>query len=328
MISAATRQLLGEPLERLADEHDLHIECAGTPKGSPSCPVDVAYISRDITGLSTKHHVQEPLASFYRRLLASPQLAWVHTHSAGIDRAIYGELMARGVVVTTSAGSNAEVVAQTALAAVVSLSRRLPQLMRAQARHAWEPLASGTAPADLAGQTVVLVGWGHIGRRLHAWLKMLDLEVVVVRHSAQPAGHGIETVQYAQLGFVLPRAQWLVLACPLTPATTRLIDEAAINRLPEGAQLINVARGELIDETALISALRSRRLGGAFLDVFCEEPLPPNSPLWDLPNTVVTPHSAGLAAGNPTRAGRLFMDNLARWLRKEPLVNQASMTVL
>jgi len=289
-----------------------------------ACTVHAAFISRDVTGLSTKHAVLAELAACYRVLRRSPDLAWVHTHSAGADRPIYAELMARGVACTTSSGANAEVVAHSALAGLLALSRRFPQLMAAQQRREWAPLVAGPMPPDLAGQTVVLVGWGPIARTLQPLLSLLRLQVVVVRHSPEPAAPGIETVTYTQLHQVLPRAHWLLLACPLTPQTRGLVDAAALAQLPRGAQLLNVARGEVLREADLIEALRSGHLGGAFLDVFEHEPLPAESPLWTLPGVMVTPHAAGHAAGNAARAAAIFTDNLGRWLRGEALVNRVA----
>lgn len=323
LLSARTRQHLHEGLVAVAAGHALELLALEDSVADEACSVHAAFISRDVTGLSTKHTVNEPLAGCYRVLRRSPQLAWVHTHSAGADRPIYAELAARGVAVSTSAGSNAEVVAQTALGAVLALARRFPQLIAAQARREWAPLVAGEAPPDLAGQTALLVGWGAIAQRLQPWLAMLGLQVIVARNRAEPAGPGLETVRYADLPAVLPRAQWLLLACPLSEATERLIDAAVLARLPAGAMLVNVARGEVVDEAALAAALAAGHLGGAFLDVFEHEPLAPDSPLWALPNTIVTPHSAGHAAGNAARAAAIFLDNLGRWLRDEPLRNRA-----
>lgn len=323
LLSAQARRDLGETIAAAAAGHALELLNLEDIAGDESVDVHAAYISRDVTGLSTKHEVRPPLADCYRVLRRSRDLAWVHTHSAGADRPIYTELTARGVAVSTSAGANAEVVAQTALGALLALARRFPQLRAAQSRREWAPLVAGPLPADLAGQTVVLVGWGGIAQRLQRWLAMLGLQVIVVRHSAVPAGAGIETVRYADLAQVLPRAQWLLLACPLSDTTRRLVDAAALARLPAGAMLINVARGEVIDQDGLIEALQSGRLGGAFLDVFEHEPLPRDSPLWTLPNTVISPHSAGHSAGNAARWSAIFIDNLTRWLRGEPIHNRA-----
>jgi phosphoglycerate dehydrogenase-like enzyme len=323
LLSARAQHELAPALQQaLAGGAAMEVVTLEAAAGDEACTVHAAFISRDITGLSTKHRVLAELAACYRVLRRSPGLAWVHTHSAGADRPIYAELMARGVACTTSSGANAEVVAHSALAGLLALSRRFPQLMAAQLKREWAPLVAGPLPPDLAGQTVALVGWGPIARRLQPLLSLLCLHVVVVRHSAEPAAPGIETVTYAQLHQVLPRAQWLLLACPLTPQTRGLIDAAALAQLPSGAQLLNVARGEVVREPDLIDALRSGHLGGAFLDVFEHEPLPAESPLWTLPGVMVTPHAAGHAAGNAARAAAIFTDNLGRWLRGEALANR------
>jgi phosphoglycerate dehydrogenase-like enzyme len=291
---------------------------------APGEDADVAFVSRDVTGLSTKHRLMPHTQAFHDALRAAPSLRWVHAHSAGADRPVYGELRARGVEVTTSSGANAGVVVQSALAGLLMLARRFPQLMEAQRRHAWEPLVAGDAlPRDLAGQTTVLVGWGPIGRGLGALLAALGLRVVAVRGSDVAAGAPAEdSVRYEQLHAVLPRADWLVLACPLSERTRGLIDAKALALLPRGACVVNVARGEVVDEPALIEALAGGALGGAFLDVFAEEPLPPASPLWALPNVIVTPHTAGHSDGNEARVAAMFLDNLGRWVEGRGLVNR------
>jgi D-2-hydroxyacid dehydrogenase (NADP+) len=326
LLSAAALAAHGQALARIAAEAGRALQPVRLEDAAddPDAQVDLAWITRDVTGLSTKHAVIEPLAGCYRVLRRSDGLAWVHTHSAGLDRPIYAELMARGVAVTASAGANADVVAQTALGAVLALARRFPQLMAAQAHRRWAPLVSGPLPPDLAGQHVVLVGWGAIARRLQPWLAMLGLNVSVVRRSDEPVGLGIDTLRYAELPRVLPCAQWLVLACPLSDETRGLVDAAALAALPAGAMLVNVARGEVVDEAALVDALRAGRLGGAFLDVFETEPLAAESPLWTLPGVIVTPHSAGQSAGNAARTAALFLENLGRWLAGAPLHHRAS----
>ncbi|MDM0073848.1 D-2-hydroxyacid dehydrogenase [Variovorax sp. J2P1-59] len=285
---------------------------------------DLAFVTRDVTGLSTKHSVLPATQAFYDAMLGAPSLRWVHVHSAGADRPVYVELRARGVAISTSSGANAAVVAQTALAGLLALARRFPQLMRAQRERAWAPLIGTGLPRDLAGQTAVIVGWGPIGQHIAASLRLLGLRVVVVRSSAEPAAADIETLPFEEIGRVLPRADWLLLACPLTSRTRGLIDARAIALLPEGAHLVNVARGELVDEPALIEALSSGKLGGAFLDVFAHEPLPPESPLWGLDNVIATPHSAGFSDGNAARVTELFIDNLRRWLAGGKLQNEVA----
>jgi phosphoglycerate dehydrogenase-like enzyme len=291
----------------------------------PAATVDLVFVSRDITGLSSKTVHTPTLDSCLGVIRRSTQLAWVHTHSAGADRPIYAELRARGVLVSTSSGANAPVVAQTALAALLALSRRFPALMAAQAQRRWAPLVNpalhGPLPRDLAGQTVVLVGWGPIAQALQPLLAVLGLHTVVVRRSDTPAAPGLQTVGFERLHSVLPRADWLVLACPLTPQTQGLVDAAALRLLPPGAQLINVARGEVVVEADLIAALQAGTLAGAFLDVFATEPLPSASPLWALPGVMVTPHAAGHSDGNEARVADIFLANLRRWQHALPLQN-------
>jgi phosphoglycerate dehydrogenase-like enzyme len=292
---------------------------------NPGDDADVAFVSRDVTGLSTKHEVLPHTQAFHDAMRHAPSLRWVHAHSAGADRPVYGELRARGVEVTTSSGANAGVVVQTALAGVLMLARQFPQLLAAQRARTWSPLMGSGLPRDLAGQTAVVVGWGPIGQGLGALLAALGLRVVSVRGSEAPAAvPAHESVSYEQLHTVLPKADWLLLACPLSDRTRGLIDSAVLARMPAGARLVNVSRGEVIDEPALIDALRSGALAGAYLDVFAHEPLPADSPLWSLPNVIVTPHSAGHSDGNEARVAAIFLDNLRRWVRNQPLLNRVA----
>lgn len=321
LVSRPTRQAFGALLDEAAAGHDVQWVLLEDAAAAPQ-PVHAALISRDITGLSTKHQPLKELAGCYAVLRASPELAWVHAHSAGADRPIYPELRARGVVVTTSTGANAPVVAASALGGLLALSRRLPQLMAAQRERRWAPLVGDAAlPPDLQGQTAVIVGWGPIAQALQPHLALLGMQVVVVRRSAAAAAPGIETVASTDLHSVLPRADWLLLCCPLTPATRGLVDARALSLLKPGAHLVNVARGEVVVEAALVAALQGGHLGGAFLDVFEHEPLPAESPLWALPQVIVTPHSAGQSAGHAARVAGMFATNLRRWLRGEALVH-------
>lgn len=321
LMSAAARDALAPRLQALAASGGFDVLTLEDAAADPALTVHAAFISRDITGASTKATLSAEIEATYALLRRSPALQWVHTHSAGADRPIYGELRARGVAVTTSAGANAAVVAQTALGALLALARRFPQFQHAQQARRWAPLANEVPPPDLEGQTVVLVGWGQIARRLQPWLAMLGLGVVVVRRSAEAAAPGVATQRFDALGEVLPRADWLVLACALNAQTRRLVDAAALARLKRGAMIVNVARGEVIDEVALVAALQSGQVGGAALDVFEVEPLPAVSPLWRLPQVLVMPHSAGQAAGNAARVSAMFADNLERWLAGQSRVN-------
>ncbi|MFI5447881.1 D-2-hydroxyacid dehydrogenase [Polaromonas sp. UC242_47] len=297
------------------------IDAMGT---QPSGDVDIAFISRDVTGRSTKHVLSPSLQACYDALRSAPSLQWVHIHSAGADRPVFAELRERGVAVTTSSGTNAQVVAQTAIAGLLALARRFPQLMAAQRSHTWAPLIGTELPRDLDGQTAVVVGWGPIGQYVGRLLDVLGLRTIVVRNSARPVQGVHRVVGFDALNEVLPLADWLILACPLTLITRELIGRGALDLLPSGAHLVNVARGEVVNEPDLIEALRNGRLAGAFLDVFAHEPLSADSPLWDLPHVIVTPHAAGHSDGHFRRVAQVFADNLARWAANETLANRVA----
>lgn len=314
----AARQLAGEVAGVLGAR--AHVLLA--PGDADAALADVAFVSRDVTGLSTKHEVLPDTQRMYDALLAAPALRWVHIHSAGADRPVYVQLRERGVQVTTSSGANAPVVAQNALLGVLALARQWPQLAAAQREHRWAPLIASGLPRDLQGQTAVVVGWGPVGQEVARLLRALGLGVVVVRRQAGVAD-GVTMVDDTRLHEVLPAADWLLLACPLTERTRGLVGARELALLPPHCGLVNVARGEIVDEEALVEALRGRRIAGAYLDVFAHEPLPPGSPLWDLPNVICTPHSAGFSDGNEQRIARMFLDNLARFARGEPLANTA-----
>jgi phosphoglycerate dehydrogenase-like enzyme len=288
----------------------------------------VAFISREVTGTSTKHEIHPALQQVYALLRQSPSLQWVHIHSAGADRQIYLDLLAKGVQITTSSGANAQVVAAVALAGILALARRFPLLWAEQQTRQWLPMMGARMPRDLPGQTATIVGWGPIGQKLGSLLQALGLQVVVVRQQVaepqHPPSEGVEMVTFESWTQVLPKTDWLILACPLTSKTRQLVNASALAALPQGAHLINVARGEVVDEPALVAALQSGHLGGAFLDVFAHEPLPPDSPLWAMPQVMITPHAAGHSDGNESRVGQMFLDNLRCWTEGAPLRNSVT----
>jgi len=287
--------------------------------------VDFCFVSRDITAGSTKHQIEASTQYVYDALLKSKSLQWVHVHSAGVDRQIFLDLMARGVTVTSSSGASASLVAQTALTGLLSLSRRFPQLAAAQRAHVWAPFMKVGLPPDLEGQTATIVGWGPIGQKLGAWLTALGLKIIVVRQSAASVIENTRVVSFEGFQQVLPETDWLVLACPLTKQTTNLISKEALALTKPGAHIVNISRGTVIDELAMIDALQSGHLAGAYLDVFAQEPLHVDSPLWDMPNVIATPHTAGFSDAILHRMAQKFIENLGYWRRGEPMINVASL---
>ena len=277
---------------------------------SESDGLEVLYFSGDL--------FPEPTRDVAIAALKADDLRWLHTFSAGIDNEFFQILIRRGVRVTTSAGAQAVPIAQTVLMYLLALSRDLPGWLREQAERVWRPRAI----RDLQGTHLGIVGLGPIGLEVARLGAAFGMRVTGVRRTPR-GGEPCETWPLERLAELLPTLDHLVLALPLTAETRGLLDAALLARLPAHAVFVNIARGEIVDETALVDALAAGRLAGAALDVFAEEPLPADSPLWSLPNVIVTPHSAGTNPGNEARATEIFLDNLGRYVRGEPLRNEA-----
>lgn len=320
LLSELTAKELSDQLDEIFG-HDGYTLVTAKQIHEARADADICFVSREITGNSTKQNILPDTQYFYDALRASKDLKWIQIHSAGADRQIYLDLMARGVTLTTSSGASASLVAQTALTGLLSLSRRFPQLAAAQRAHVWAPFFKTGLPPDLEGQTVMIVGWGPIGQKLGAWLSALGLNLVVVRQSAAARIEGARVISFAQFNATLPETDWLVLACPLTEQTTNLVSAQALALMKSSAHLINISRGAVIDEPAMIDALKNDRLAGAYLDVFAQEPLVPDSPIWDLPNVIATPHTAGFSDGILKRMSQMFIQNLKNWHHKMPLFN-------
>lgn len=279
--------------------------------------VEIAFLTRDI-------RFSEHYQAFGDAVTAARNLKWVHFVSTGIDQHPFlPALIGRGVRLTTSAGTNGEPVGQTAICGLLMLARGFPRWIAAQRRHAWEPVRGSAVPRDLRGQTIAIVGLGTIGATVARFCQAMGMHVIGMRRSPLQPGDPVDEMHtLTEFPEVLPRCDWVVLACPLTDETRGLINARTLALLPDGAHIINVARGGVADQQALIAALQSGRLGGAYLDVFEKEPLPPDSPLWDLPNVIVTPHNASASAGNEGRAADVFAANLVKWARGETLLNE------
>jgi D-2-hydroxyacid dehydrogenase (NADP+) len=271
--------------------------------------VEIAYFSGDVFPERTRE--------FVLALRDAPRLSWLHTFSAGVDHPWFQALRKQGIRLTTSSGAHAAPIAHTVMLYLLALTRGLPAWLDAQRRSAWErhPLR------DLQGLVMGVVGLGPIGLEVARLGAALRMRVVGVRR--RPRGdEPCETWPLARLDELIAKADALVLALPLTDETHHLLDARRIALIKPSALLVNVGRGALVDEPALAVALASGRLGGAGLDVFEVEPLPQGSPLWSLPNVIVTPHNSGDTPGNLDRATEIFLDNLARFGRGEPLRNE------
>jgi len=267
------------------------------------------------------------MKGFFDTVAAAPNLRWMQSFGVGIDAARFGPLMQRGVRITNAVGVNSEPVALHALTGLLMLSRRFTHYGAGQRARQWRPINwdAPEAPPDLSTQTLVVVGLGAVGTRIARFARELGLHVIGIRRNAAAGSDVVDEVRApSDLDTVLPRADWLVLACALTKETRGLINAQRLALMPRDSHLINVSRGEVVVEPDLIEALQSGHLRGAYLDVFAREPLAPDSPLWDMPHVIVSPHNAATSKGKFQREGDFFLRNLERWARQEPLINEVT----
>jgi phosphoglycerate dehydrogenase-like enzyme len=249
-------------------------------------------------------------------LLQAPHAHWLHMFSAGLDNPVFGELIRRGVTVTHSAGSSAIPIAHSVIMHVIALCREARPFAIAQTQRRW----ANSATVDVEGRHIGILGLGSIGTEVARLAGQFGMHVTGLRRT--PNGNEpCETWPVERLHELLPLLDDLVLTAPLTEQTSGIIGARELELLPRGAHVVNVGRGELIDEEALIAALHTGRVGGAALDVFVVEPLPDNNPLWVMPNVIVTPHSAGTTPLSAQRAADIFADNLLRFTEGRSLRN-------
>jgi phosphoglycerate dehydrogenase-like enzyme len=270
--------------------------------------------------------------AFDRLLSRAPRLGWVHSASAGVERALTPAARERGLVITNARGVFSRPIAEYVLMMILAVSRRLPGLLELQRERTWQPLEG----VELRDVTVGIVGLGSIGRAVAELATAFGCRVIGVRRRSDdaPRGDGEDDgpsvsadLGLATLGGpellpeLLAAADFVVLAAPLTAETQNMIDAAALAAMKPTAWLINIARGALVDDRALLNALRDGQIGGAVLDTFRDEPLPPASPFYDLPNAIVTPHTSWSSGRVLDRSVELFCDNLRRYATGEPLLN-------
>lgn len=253
------------------------------------------------------------------------RLRWIHSPAAAVHQFLYPELVNSDVILTNAREVHGPVVAEHVLAVVFALAKRIPQDVRFQQKHIWgqEILwRDHQAPAEIADATLGLIGLGSIGRNVAKRASALGMNVICVReHPDSEKPEGVQEVLPAsKLNELLGRADYVVLAIPVTAATRGIIGRDQLSQMKPGASLINVGRGPLIDDAALVEALRQHKIAGAALDVFDQEPLPADSPYWDLENVLITPHTAGMTTKLWERHYTLFSENLRRFLRGQPLL--------
>ncbi|MBV8507196.1 MAG: D-2-hydroxyacid dehydrogenase [Acetobacteraceae bacterium] len=254
------------------------------------------------------------------------KLRLIQAIGAGTDQFPLEELKKRGIRLASARGVNYRAVAEHAMALILALSRRLPEARDNQAKRIWRGMISDLSRREdeLGGKTLLVVGLGQIGGRLAQLAKAFDMQVVGLRRDPA-AGRGVADAVHAMGEFksLLPEADFVALTCPLTKETEKLVDAEALARMKPSAYLLNVARGRVVDEAALVEALAARRIAGAGIDVTAEEPLAPTSPLWGMEQVLLTPHTAGETRRYEDNVIEILRDNLGRLRRgEEPLRNQ------
>ena len=276
-----------------------------------------------------------PAAVFDRLLARCPNLRWVHSATAGVERVLTPAALERGLTITNARGVFSRPIAEYVLLMMLAVSRHMPQLLELQRERTWQPLEA----RELRDVTVGIVGLGSIGRAVAALATAFGSHVIATRRrqevgvgtapddddatAALPVMDGSHARILPPDGLpeLLAASDFVILALPLTRETENLIDDAALAAMKPGAWLINVARGRLVDERALLRALRSGHIGGAVLDAFREEPLPAESPFYDLDNVIITPHTSWSSGRVLDRSVELFCENLRHFQAGEALRN-------
>jgi phosphoglycerate dehydrogenase-like enzyme len=250
----------------------------------------------------------------------APRLRLIQSIGAGTDQFPTAALAERGIRLASARGVNARAVAEHAMALILALSRRLPEARDNQRRRHWRQMIGDPARREdeIGGKTLVVVGLGQIGDRLARLAKAFDMRVLGLRRDpARGPGAADAAYPLAQFAALLPEADFVVLACPLTAETANLVDATAFRRMKPSARLVNVARGRIVDEAALIAALTEGRIAGAGIDVTADEPLAPSSPLWGIDEVLITPHTAGETRRYEDNVIAILLDNLSRLRRGE-----------
>ena len=268
------------------------------------------------------------ISGFWRNeiLERAGRLVYVQSIGAGYDQFPLDELRSRGILLANASGANRDAVAQHGIALLLALSRQLPQARDNQRAHVWRDMISVIADRedDLCGHTILIVGLGAIGSQLSRIAKALGMTVIGVKRDAADHDSAADEVHATErLPELLGRADFVTLSCPLTPETEGLMDAAAFAAMRPSAYLINVARGRCVDEPALLAALREQRIAGAAIDSFWNEPLPADSPFWDLDNILITPHTGGETRKYEDNVIDFVVENLERmWTGTSDLVNR------
>ena len=276
-------------------------------------PVHIGWISQEL--------FQENLFRQYARILQdAPALRWVQTITAGLDLPMFKDLLEKGARLTNS-DAQAPAIAEYVVGSVLHRYQQFPERMAMQAKHQWQPVPF----RQIYGTTWLIVGFGNIGRLVGRMVKGFDGQVIGVKRQAQASPDADQIVTFEALPEHLPAADVIVIACALTEQTRGLVDQAFLSQLKQDCIIVNIARGDVVDEAALLASLDEGRIEHAVLDVFSQEPLPADSPFWGHERVLVTPHASSLGDATGPRSNTLFLSNLTCYLNGEPMRNEVDL---
>ena len=308
--AAAELAALGDAVEALVMDEAGAITLAGRPVAADEANIDSAWFSGDL--------YQAPAArAFVGAILAAPNLQWVHTAAAGFDNPVFGRIVGKGARLTTSHGQ-AVGMADYVIAGVLDAFQRWPERRAAQAARDWRELEV----REVAGSAWLIIGYGAIGAGVAARARAFGAKITGVRRNQAPDPLADEIAPMDAIPRLLSAADVVVLSPPLNAATRHLANDAFFKAMKPGSVLVNVGRGGLVDEAALLPALERGIPSHAVLDVFETEPLPPESPFWAHPRVSLTAHCSGVTGAQNERNRVLFLDNLGRYLAGKPLLNE------
>jgi phosphoglycerate dehydrogenase-like enzyme len=263
------------------------------------------------------------------QLAVAHKLKWIHSFAAGVTQLMFPEVRRSGIEVTNASSVHCVPIAQHILGAIIALARRFPDCFRHQQQGRWaqrELWSAPVRPRELRGQVVLFVGFGAIGRETARLVRPLEMRIwAATRTGCADSELAEKSFSSAKLHEALPEADYIVVAAPETPETRGMIGAAELAMMKPSAYFVNVARGAIVDEPALISALQRQAIAGAALDVTAREPLPPESPLWQLDNVLITPHVSGLSDRTWARQQELLIENLERWFSGRGLLNRVDL---
>jgi phosphoglycerate dehydrogenase-like enzyme len=299
-----------DQLELLLVDGEGGIACNGEKLDPDSAQAEAGWMSNDGGGAAGR--------TMAVSLLKSAKLSWVHTGAAGVDHPIWGQLVAKGATLTTGHGQ-AISIAEYVLAEVLGCFQRLGERRAEQAAHRWTRLPF----REVTGTRWLIVGFGAIGQGVAERAKGFGAHITGVRRSGAAHPLADAMAPLSEVRALLPQADAVVLATPLNAETTNMADAGFFAAMKPGSVLVNVGRGGLVDEAALLAALDAGAPGFAILDVFHAEPLPADSPFWDHPKVAMTPHASAFGSGQAVRNDALFLENLRRRLAGEPLLYEA-----